>query len=302
MDNQSSDQISVGFAGLGRMGVPMAEHLVSTGFDVTVYNRTAAKASEFATSHSCRSVPTPRELAAVSSIVITMVADGPALIAMLEGDDGLLAGLRPGSIVIDMGTTGMQHTQLARARLAERDVALVEAPVSGSVAAATGKTLLVMAAGDDEAVDRAIPVLDALAGRTIRVGPPGAGAAMKLAVNAVLFGLNQALAESLVLAERSGIERSTAYEVFASSAIAAPVVHYRRAVFENPESAPVTFSVGLASKDLGLILALASEVGSNMPQAEANLAVMQQAGQAGLGDHDMGEVATFIRQGRHHPD
>jgi 3-hydroxyisobutyrate dehydrogenase/2-hydroxy-3-oxopropionate reductase len=172
--------------------------------------------------------------------------------------------------------------------------------VSGSVAAATGKTLLVMAAGDDDAVDRAFPVLDALAGKIIRVGPPEAGAAMKLAVNAVLFGLNQALAESLVLAERSGIERSTAYEVFASSAIAAPVVHYRRAVFEQPETAPVTFSVDLANKDLGLILTLASEVGASMPQADANLAVMQQASKSGLGDHDIGEVATFIRQSRPH--
>jgi 3-hydroxyisobutyrate dehydrogenase/2-hydroxy-3-oxopropionate reductase len=263
-----------------------------------VYNRTAAKASEFAMAHSCRSVGTPRELAEVSSIVVTMVADGPALLEMFDGDDGLVAGLRPGSIVIDMGTTGVEHTNIARGRLADRDVALVEAPVSGSVTAATGKTLLVMAAGDAEAVDRAIPVLDAMAGRTIRVGPPGAGAAMKLAVNAVLFGLNQALAESLVLAERSGIERTAAYEVFASSAIAAPVVHYRRAVFEQPETAPVTFSVDLAKKDLGLVLKLASDVGASMPQAEANMAVMEQTSQSGLGDHDMGEVATFIRQSR----
>jgi 3-hydroxyisobutyrate dehydrogenase/2-hydroxy-3-oxopropionate reductase len=121
---------------------------------------------------------------------------------------------------------------------------------------------------------------------------------MKLAVNAVLFGLNQAIAESLVLAERSGIERSTAYEVFASSAIAAPVVHYRRAVFEQPGTTPVTFSIDLANKDLGLILTLASDVGTSMPQADANLAVLQEASRSGLGDHDMGEVATFIRQNR----
>lgn len=301
MDTHSSGPIRVGFAGLGRMGAAMGEHLVTTGFDLTVYNRTAAKADAFAKAHSCRSARTPRELAEASSIVVTMVADGPALVALLEGDDGLLAGLAPGSLVIDMGTTGIEHTQLARSRLAERDVALVEAPVSGSVAAATGKTLLVMAAGDDEAVGRAFPVLEALAGKIIRVGGPGAGAAMKLAVNAVVFGLNQAIAESLVLAERSGIDRSTAYEVFASSAIAAPIVHYRRAVFERPETTPVTFSVDLANKDLGLILTLASEVGMRMPQAEANLAVMEQAGRFGLGDHDMGEVATYLRQSRRHP-
>jgi len=108
--------------------------------------------------------------------------------------------------------------------------------------------------------------------------------------------LNQAIAESLVVAERAGIDRSTAYEVFASSAIAAPVVHYRRAVFEAPESTPVSFSIDLANKDLGLIIALAAEVGAPMPQAEANKAVMEAAGRSGLGGRDMGEVATFIRR------
>jgi 3-hydroxyisobutyrate dehydrogenase/2-hydroxy-3-oxopropionate reductase len=118
---------------------------------------------------------------------------------------------------------------------------------------------------------------------------------MKLAVNAVLFGLNQAVAESLVLAERCGIERSTAYEVFASSAVAAPVVHYRRAVFEHPGTTPVTFSVDLAAKDLLLILQLASELGASMPQTETNLAVMRGASRANLGGADMGEVATHMR-------
>lgn len=296
MNSQPVDSIRVGFAGLGRMGVPMAEHLVTAGLDVAVYNRTAARADEFAATHAATAAATPRELATFSSIVVTMVADGPALLALLDGDDGLLAGLQSGSVVIDMGTSGIEHTKIARSRLAEHDVELVEAPVSGSVAAAVGKTLLVMAAGADEAVHLALPILETLAGQVVRVGGPGAGAAMKLAVNAVVFGLNQAIAESLVMAERSGIDRSTAYEVFASSAIAAPVVHYRRAVFEQPESTPVSFSIDLANKDLDLILALAADVGTTMPQAEANKAVMGGAGRSGLGGRDMGEVATFIRR------
>lgn len=297
MDSQPPGALRVGLAGLGRMGAAMGVHLVADDIDLTVFNRTTGTATEFARLHGCASAETARELAEASTVVVTMVADGAALVALLEGDDGLLAGLAPGSVVVDMGTSGIEHTQHARSRLAEIGVALVEAPVSGSVAAAAGKTLLVMAAGDDDDVDRALPVLEKLAGRIIRVGGPGAGAAMKLAVNAVLFGLNQAIAESLVLAERSGIERATAYEVFASSAVAAPVVHYRRAVFEQPETTPVTFSVDLANKDLGLILALASQVGASMPQADANLAMMQDASESGLGDHDMGEVATVLRQG-----
>lgn len=297
MDSQPSGGMRVGLAGLGRMGAAMGGHLAVDDVELTVYNRTTETADEYARAHSCRSAPTARELAAACPIVITMVADGAALIELLEGDDGLLAGVAPGSVVVDMGTSGIEHTQDARSRLAERGAALVEAPVSGSVAAAAGKTLLVMAAGDDDDVERALPVLERLAGKIIRVGGHGAGAAMKLAVNAVLFGLNQAIAESLVLAERSGIERSTAYEVFASSAVAAPVVHYRRAVFEQPETTPVTFSVDLATKDLGLILTLASQVGASMPQADANFAVMESAARSGLGGHDMGEVATILREG-----
>ena len=131
--------------------------------------------------------------------------------------------------------------------------------MSGSVAAAESRKLLIMAAGEQRPLAGAMPVLRGIADRVIEVGGPGAGAAMKLAVNSVLFAINQAIAESLVLAERAGIERSVAYEVFASSAAAAPIVHYRRPVFEHPESTPVTFPIDLAIKDLGLLLALGSD-------------------------------------------
>ena len=152
-----------------------------------------------------------------------------------------------------------------------------------------------MVAGEAQPLASAMPVLHGIAERVIEMGGPGAGAAMKLAVNAVLFAINQALAESLVLAERAGIERSVAYEVFASSAAAAPVVHYRRPVFEHPETAAVSFTIDLAIKDLALVLALGSEVGARLPQAETNLAAMQAAAAAGLGAADMGAMAVYLR-------
>ena len=142
-----------------------------------------------------------------------------------------------GDVVIDMGTTGVEHTAEARRRLAAVGAHLVEAPVSGSVASAESRKLLIMAAGESEPLATAMPVLRGIADQVIEVGGPGAGAAMKLAVNAVVFAINQSIAEALVLAERAGIERSVAYDVFASSAVAAPVVHYRRPVFEHPETA-----------------------------------------------------------------
>jgi 3-hydroxyisobutyrate dehydrogenase/2-hydroxy-3-oxopropionate reductase len=167
--------------------------------------------------------------------------------------------------------------------------------VSGSVASAASRKLLIMAAGEREPLATAMPVLRGIADQVIEVGGPGAGAAMKLAVNAVVFAINQAVSEALVLAERAGIERSVAYDVFASSAVAAPVVHYRRPVFENPETAAVTMPIDLVIKDLGLVTALGEEVGARLPQVETNLAAMKAASAAGLGEADMGTMAVYLR-------
>jgi 3-hydroxyisobutyrate dehydrogenase-like beta-hydroxyacid dehydrogenase len=291
----STTRPNVAFAGLGRMGRPMARQLVDGGFPVTVYNRSSPVADAFAAETGATAVASSRALGESCPIVVTMLTDGPALLDLLGGDDGLVAGLSAGAIVIDMGTSGVEHTNAARRQLADVGAHLVEAPVSGSVAAAESRKLLIMAAGEQRPLAGAMPVLRGIADQVIEVGGPGAGAAMKLAVNAVLFAINQAIAESLVLAERSGIERSVAYDVFASSAAAAPIVHYRRPVFEHPESTPVTFPIDLAIKDLGLLLALGSDVRAQLPQAESNLAAMQAAAAAGLGAADMGSMAVYFR-------
>ena len=286
---------TVGFAGLGRMGQPMARHLVAAGFPVAVYNRTAAVAEALAGETGATAVASPRSLGERCSVVVTMLADGPAVLALLAGDDGLAAGLSAADVVIDMGTTGVEHTTEARRQLAAVGAHLVEAPVSGSVGSAESRKLLIMAAGDAEPLATAMPVLRGIADQVIEVGGPGAGAAMKLAVNAVVFAINQSISEALVLAERSGIERSVAYEVFASSAVAAPVVHYRRPVFEHPETAPVTMPIDLVIKELDLALALGAEVGAQLPQVETNLAAMRAASAAGLGAADMGNMAVYLR-------
>jgi 3-hydroxyisobutyrate dehydrogenase/2-hydroxy-3-oxopropionate reductase len=285
----------IGFAGLGRMGTPMAEQLIEAGFEVTVYNRTASVAEAFAQSTGAQVVASPRQLAERSEIVVLMLADGNAVLSLLDGEAGLLAGISAGAVVVDMGTSGVEQTATARERLAAAGAHLVEAPVSGSVAAAESRKLLIMAAGEPAAVDVALPVLRGIADNVMPIGGPGTGAAMKLAVNDVLFAINQAIAEALVLAERAGVERSVAYDVFASSAVAAPVVHYRRNVFEHPESAPVTFPIDLVIKDLELVQALANRVHAAMPQAAANLASMRAASDAGLGAADMGQLAVHLR-------
>jgi 3-hydroxyisobutyrate dehydrogenase/2-hydroxy-3-oxopropionate reductase len=167
--------------------------------------------------------------------------------------------------------------------------------VSGSVSTVEAGQLTIMAGGDPDVLERVRPVLDPLAKQILHVGEVGAGAVMKLAVNSVLHGLNLALAEALVLAERAGVERTTAYEVFAASAIAAPFVHYKREAFEHPGRPPVAFSLDLVAKDLDLILALAAQAGATMDQAATNSQVVEAAIAAGLGDHDLSELATYLR-------
>jgi 3-hydroxyisobutyrate dehydrogenase/2-hydroxy-3-oxopropionate reductase len=277
------------------MGTPMAQQLIDAGFAVTVYNRTASTAEAFARSTGAELVTEPRQLAERCDLVVLMLADGNAVLSLLDGDSGLLSGISAGDVVVDMGTSGVEHTEIARQRLADAGAHLVEAPVSGSVASAVSRKLLIMASGEPSAVDVALPVLRGIADNVVRIGGPGTGAAMKLAVNDVLFAINQAIAEALVLAERAGIERTVAYDVFASSAVAAPVVHYRRNVFEHPESSPVTFPIDLVIKDLELVEALANRVNAAMPQAAANLASMRAASAAGFGAADMGQLAVHLR-------
>jgi 3-hydroxyisobutyrate dehydrogenase-like beta-hydroxyacid dehydrogenase len=153
-----------------------------------------------------------------------------------------------------------------------------------------------MVGGDEAALERARPVLEAMSKKLVHVGALGAGATVKLAVNALIHGIGVALSESLVLAQRAGIERSTAYEVFASGAAASPFVLYKRPAFERPDETPVAFSLDLVAKDLDLILELAREAGAPMPQAESNRAEIGRAVEAGLGSADMSALARHLRE------
>ncbi|MBO3750135.1 NAD(P)-dependent oxidoreductase [Streptosporangiaceae bacterium NEAU-GS5] len=290
-----SPQPAIAFLGLGRMGTPMATNLAKAGFPLVLHNRTHAKAEALATQLDATTAGTAREAAAAAEIVLTMLADEAALRAAYDGPDGVLAGLRPGSVAVDMGTTGPIGVARLATAVAARGGDLIDAPVSGSTAAAEAAALTVMAGGAPAAVDRVRPVLQAV-GRTVyHLGPVGSGSAMKLAVNAVIFALGQAVSEALVLAERAGIDRALAYDVFENSAVAAPMVKYRHDAFLRPDDTPAAFALRLAAKDLRLITTLAADLGVPIPQATTNLQVIDAAIEAGLADHDMSAIATYLR-------
>ena len=285
----------VAVVGAGRMGAAMVGTLCRAGVEVVVYNRTRAKADAAAEGTEAAVAATAREAAASAQVVLSSLADDAAVGAAYTGGDGIVAGLQPGAVVCEASTIDPGTVRRLRPLVEDRGASLLDTPVSGSVSTVEAGQLTIMAGGDPAVLERVRPVLDPLAKQIFHVGELGAGAVMKLAVNSVLHGLNLALAEALVLAERAGVERSAAYEVFAASAIAAPFVHYKREAFEHPGRPPVAFSLDLVAKDLDLILALAAQAGAPMEQATTNSRVAEAAVAAGLGDHDLSELATYLR-------
>ncbi|HKE98475.1 MAG TPA: NAD(P)-dependent oxidoreductase [Actinomycetes bacterium] len=286
---------TVAVVGTGRMGGAMVGTLRRAGTDVVVFNRTAARAEAVARRTGATVAASARDAAGRADVVLCSLADDAAVRAAYAGPDGLAAGLRPGGVVVDTSTIDPRTVHAVAPLVAERGAALLDGPVSGSVQLVERGELTFMVGGDAGALRRARPVLDVLAGRVFHVGAQGAGATMKLAVNTIVIGLNQALAEALVLAERAGVERAAAYEVFAGSAVAAPFVLYKRQAFEHPDDTPVAFSLSLVAKDLGLVLDLAGRTGTPVEQAAANRRIVDAAIAAGLGPRDLSAIAAYLR-------
>jgi 3-hydroxyisobutyrate dehydrogenase len=287
---------TVAVVGTGRMGTAMTGRLRSGGADVIVYNRTRERAEKAASQTGADVADTAREAASSAGTVIVSLADDRAVDEAYIGNEGIIAGLNPGTVVADTSTIDPETARRIAHLVEEAGAGHLDSPVSGSVSVVERGELTIMAGGRDDDLDAARPVLDVLATRIFHMGDHGTGAAMKLAVNAVVGALNLAVAEALVLAEKAGIERSTAYEVFASSVVAAPYVLYKRDAFEQPEETPVAFSLNLVAKDLDLILELARRVGASMEQAAANREAVGRALAAGFGDADISAIAEYLRQ------
>ncbi len=296
MNGVPAAELDVALVGTGRMGAAMAERIAAAGHRLTLWNRTASRAEEVAGGcRGARVAPTAREAVAGADVVVVSLADDAAVRAAYRGPDGLIAGLGGAQVVADTTTMAPQTVRELGPEVAATGAVLVDTPVSGSVPSVASGTILVMAGGEQPHVDRAAPALESFAQRIILLGPLGAGATMKLAVNAMVFGLNQSLAESLVLAEKAGVDRELAYEVIANSAVAAPFVGYKRDAYERPGSVPVAFALELVAKDLDLAADLAADAGAQVPQLHVNRRVVADALGAGLGDADLSALAGFLR-------
>jgi 3-hydroxyisobutyrate dehydrogenase/2-hydroxy-3-oxopropionate reductase len=281
------------------MGSAMARRIHGAGFDLIVWNRDAAKAEALAAGTGAAIAASAGEAAAAAGVVVTSLADDAALEAVYLGAGGIVEGIGAGSVAVDTSTVDPLTIRRVGDVVDSAGAGFVDCPVSGSVSTVESGALTIMAGGDPALVDRVTPVLASMSQSVILVGPRGAGAACKLAVNGLVHGLNVALSEALVLAERAGVERTIAYEVFASGAGGAPFVHYKRQAYENPEEAVVAFSLDLVAKDLELITGLGERVGAPMAQARTGLDIVRGAVAEGMGARDLSAIAEFLRAGGH---
>lgn len=284
------------FLGLGRMGRPMAKHLYGVSTELRVWNRTGSKAEAFVQEAGSRAhaVPTPAQAAAGADVVVSMVADDAAAERVHLGPDGSLDADPPPRVVVESGTIAPATVERIAAAAAERGIGFVDAPVSGSIDAAEGATLMLLVGGAEADVERARPALEAMGRSVVHLGSTGRGSLAKLLVNGVLFSLNQAVAEAMALADAGGLDVSAFYDALADSAAGAPMLDYRRAQYLDPD-APLSFTVALAAKDMRLLLAEAERAETPADQGRLVLDELRAAIEEGLGGDDMAALAWRSR-------
>ena len=285
-------QATLGFIGLGAMGGRMARRLLDAGHTVVGYNRTAAKAQPLVAAGMTLAV-SPRDVAEAADVIFSMVTNTEALDAIAHGPGGVLAGLRRGGVWAEMSTVSPSATRRLAEEVAVRGAALLDAPVSGSVATLEQGQLSFMVGGDPAALERVRPYLLAIGPTITHVGPNGLAVSMKIATNLGLAVQMLAFCEAVLLAEKSGIARERAVETLLKSVIASPMVKYR-GPFVLGMPAEAWFDVGMMQKDLGLALELGRERGMPLPMTALTQEFLTAARALGLGAYDFAVVFDVL--------
>jgi 3-hydroxyisobutyrate dehydrogenase len=273
------------------MGRPMAANLLKAGFPLTVWNRTASRMKPLV-ELGAKAADTPREAAACTDMLITIVSDPPALEQVLEGEHGALMGLRRGSVLIDSSTVSPDLSRRIAGACVERGAECLDAPVTGGTWGAEKGELVFMIGGPVATVARVAPVLGAMGKRWFHIGPHGAGQTIKLAMN-MLYALEvDALAESLALATAGGVPGEKFIEVMQSSMGRAPVLDVKAPLLLKGEYPP-SFPLRLMHKDMTLALKLAKQLGVTIPAGAAAREAYDQVLRAAREDVDYAAIGRY---------
>jgi len=279
---------NLGYVGLGVMGGRMAERLIGRGHTVTGYNRTRAKA-QWLIDKGLRWADTPRDVVASSDVTFTMVTDSHALAAIADGPDGLLAGMGAGKVLIDMSTVSPTTSRDLAARVRASGADMLDCPVSGSVLTLEQGKLTMMVGGERAVYERVLPLLLDIGPKATYVGGHGLAVSMKIALNLSIGVQLLAFSEGILLAEKSGIDRNTAVEVFTNSALASPMLGYRGPFVLNlPDEA--WFNVRMMQKDTTLALEMGRTLGVTLPTTAIANEFLTAARGLGLEEKDCAAV------------
>jgi 3-hydroxyisobutyrate dehydrogenase-like beta-hydroxyacid dehydrogenase len=266
------------------MGSRMVKRLLDAGHQVAGYNRTQAKAQALIEA-GMRWYSTPREVAQAADITFSMVTDTVALSSIADGPEGVLAGLAPGKIYVDMSTVSPRLIRELAERVRAAGAQMLEAPVSGSVPAVESGTLVIFVGGEAASLEKVRPIFETLSQKIIHVGENGQGVSMKIAINLNLAAQLLPLFEGVLLAERSGIPRAAALDALLNSVAASPAMKYRAPfIFQPP--AEVWFSIAMMQKDLLLALELGRELSVPLPTVAHANEMLSAARALGYGEED----------------
>ena len=283
----------VAFIGLGVMGFPMAGHLKAKGYDVTVYNRTGAKAEEWAKKHGGKSAPTPAAAAKDADFVMTMVGNDNDVLEVVGGKDGVLAGMKKGAILVDHTTASADVARKVFAMAKEKGVDFIDAPVSGGQAGAENGKLTVMCGGEPQPFERAKPVMDSYGRAVTLLGPAGAGQLTKMVNQICIAGLVQGLSEGIAFAEKAGLDADLVLDVISKGAAQSWQMENRGKTM-HARKFDFGFAVDWMRKDLGICLAEAKRNGAKLPVATVVAGFYDEVSKAGGSRWDTSSLITRL--------
>jgi len=285
---------NLGYVGLGAMGGRMAARLLAKGHVVTGYNRTRSKA-QWLIERGMKWGDSPRRVSEAADVIFVMVSDSAALEAVVDGPDGVIAGLRAGQVVIDMSTVSPTVSRAVAAKAREKGADMLDAPVSGSVATLDQGKLSVMVGGQGATFERVKPLLEDVGPKVTHVGENGLALSMKIAHNLSLAVQMLAFSESVLLAEKSGIDRETAVDILTHSVIASPMIQYRGPfVLRMPEEA--WFNVNMMQKDMQLALEMGRQLDVPLPTTAIVDQFLTAARAQGLAEQDFAVMFSVLAQ------
>jgi 3-hydroxyisobutyrate dehydrogenase-like beta-hydroxyacid dehydrogenase len=283
----------VAFLGLGIMGSRMAANLARAGFELTVWNRTASTAEQFCREHRAAPAASPAEAARSSDVVVTMVVDGPQVEELMLGEHGVATSAQPGTLCVDCSTIGRSATLEIGARLSEREIGLVDAPVTGSSPRAQDGTLTIMAGGSDGDFARARPLLEAMGKLIVHCGAIGQGQMVKLINNAVAAANATVLGQALLVAARTGVNLDALTEVMgAGSGASAMLALKARPMREHDYT--TLFKLDHMLKDVRLCLEEGQGAGVPFPFAAVTREILSAAAGMGYGDEDFAALIEVL--------